>query len=100
MHRCGGTGGQGDGNPGVMGREVYRRLEKRGWQPGEIENTFHNVVQFFTIENAYRGGNQEYKVHEAGNSNPPPPFPFWVFMWPNSTRSHGQEPTEYACVTD
>ena len=42
----------GDGKKG--GRKVRY---SRGWEPGVIENKFHNIVQFFAIEKVHRGGN-------------------------------------------
>ena len=59
-------GDRGVGTWEQWGREVtvYGRWEKRGqemgyprgWEPGEIGNKFHNIVQFFAIEKAHRGG--------------------------------------------
>ena len=44
---------------------MYRRWEKKGWVTGyprgqeseEIGNVFGNIVQYFAIEKAHRGGN-------------------------------------------
>ena len=48
------------GGGGVYGRQEKKVQEMgypRGWELGEIENKFCNIVQFFTIEKAHRGGN-------------------------------------------
>ena len=53
----------------------------RGRESGEIGNNFFKIAQLFTIEKAHRGRQHsggrdwEYKVREAGNSDPPVPPP-------------------------
>ena len=87
----GGGGGTGGGwNPGVMGagglREVGEegaggRISQRGgsrekWEKfRNIGTIFHNRKSTRRREPLWRGGNWEYRVREAGSSDPPVPPP-------------------------
>ena len=78
------------GIPGVMGREVYGRWEERGWEmrypwgrePGEIGNTFCNIVELFPIEKSTQkpeplrngAGTRSIKYGKRFRPRPPPLF--------------------------
>ena len=59
-------------------REAGEERAGDGIPKGEIGNKFRNIVQLKHTEAGITkdgGGNREYKVREAGNSDPPPPPP-------------------------
>ena len=98
-----GGGDRGAGDREKRGREVYGRREKRGreagfprWrEAGEKGEELRNIAQYFAIEKKQRGGsqkiqggNRDYRVREAGGSNPPvPPPPLTTEAFPEQILS-------------
>ena len=77
---CSLTGGgedRGGGNPGVMGREVYGKREKRGREAqypkgmgtGRNGKNVATLAQYFAIGKAHRGGNRQVQKSDRINSD-------------------------------
>ena len=69
-------GDRGAGDREKRGREVYGRREKRGREAGfpRWREAGEKGENYATLRNI-AGGNRDYRVREAGGSNPPVPPP-------------------------
>ena len=85
-----GGGGQGGGRPGEKGAGGVREAGEEGagrgipkvTGSGRKRGKLRNIAQYCAIEKVQRGwsqkiqgGNRDYRVREAGGSNPPCPSP-------------------------